>query len=196
MRHIEGNKGQEATVVEKDTVQDVQLWSVLRKDSYCREIYELRRASACAKDIKFFSQLQESVVIALLRNGTLLNSDTDIYIFHQGNLYRDIRRLKNPSLRILIIFYSLQYNVYIGDPSRSFFILLKGSVSVLIETKDDEGEIIYSTCVKKLYRGDAFGEPVKMEAARFRSASVVSNEETKVCSILFELIKIIIRCVL
>ena len=55
------------------------------------------------------------------------------------------------------------------------------------ENRDDDGSYINEDCVRKLYKGDAFGEPSRAICDRFRGASVVCTQDTKCLGLNYQL---------
>lgn len=66
----------------------------------------------------------------------------------------------------------------LGNLADEFFIILKGNVSIIYENVKD-GEVISRVNVKRLYKGDSFGEPSINSVKKARSASVIANIDTK-----------------
>lgn len=70
MANLQGNRLMKLPTKEEekpDTVGDLHLWSVLRRDSYDRQSHEIRKAVKAAMQIKYFKSLEKVGMLHILQ---------------------------------------------------------------------------------------------------------------------------------
>jgi CRP-like cAMP-binding protein len=103
-------------------------------------------------------------VIENLRKAEVLSGLSDLQLSQVANICKAARITEDRT-----IFSE-------GEEGEELYVIHEGSVRVMINARDDRGEITPST-INTLYPGQCFGELVLLDGV-LRSATVVANEQT------------------